>query len=356
MIAKVNAVIAHYHELEGRLASPAVTSSPPLMESVGREYSAIGKNLPVFNRYLMVSKNLIDAQAMLKSETDAEMIAMAREEIALHDQEIKGLEEKVRLLLVPRDPNDLKNAIVELRAGTGGTEAALFAADLYRMYSHYLENKGWKQEVISASYGDNDGIKEIIFEVTGPTVYGNLKFESGVHRVQRVPDTEAQGRIHTSAASVAVFPETDELELNIKPEELRIDVFRAGGKGGQHVNKTESAVRIVHLSTGIVVTCQDEKSQHKNKAQAMKVLQSRLFDRMQSEKNAKEAASRKSMVSTGDRSAKVRTYNFPQNRVTEHRINMTMHNLVAFMNGDIQDVIDALANADVAEKLNQLGQ
>jgi peptide chain release factor 1 len=252
---------------------------------------------------------------------------------------------------VPKDPNDLKNAIMEIRAGTGGIEAGIFAADLYRMYTHYLENKGWSFEVLSSSYGDIGAVKEIIFSVKGEDAYGALKFESGVHRVQRVPQTEAQGRIHTSAASVAVFPEADEVELTIDPSELRIDVFRAGGKGGQHVNKTESAVRIVHLPTGITVQCQDEKSQIKNKSRAMKILTSRLLDAKISEKQAAESATRKTMVGTGDRSEKIRTYNFPQNRLTDHRINLTIYKLDAVMNGDLQEIIDALNLADLNSRL-----
>jgi peptide chain release factor 1 len=250
---------------------------------------------------------------------------------------------------------DFKNAIMEIRAGTGGVEAGIFAADLYRMYTHFVENKGWKLEVLSSSYGDIGAIKEIIFMVSGDEAYGTLKFESGVHRVQRVPQTEAQGRIHTSAASVAVFPEADDIDSSIDPSEIRIDVFRAGGKGGQHVNKTESAVRIVHLETGLTVSCQDEKSQLKNKAKAMKILSSRLFDLRQSEKQAKESASRKIMVGSGDRSEKIRTYNFPQNRVSDHRINLTLYKLDAVINGDLQEIITALAAADLNERIQQSG-
>jgi peptide chain release factor 1 len=265
------------------------------------------------------------------------------------------LEQKIKLLLVPKDPTDEKNAIVEIRAGTGGIEAGIFGADLYRMYSHFIENKGWKQEVMSSSYGDIGAIKEIIFLVKGDNVFGTMKYESGVHRVQRVPQTEAQGRVHTSAASVAVFPEVDDLEVSIDPSEIRIDVFRAGGKGGQHVNKTESAVRIVHLETGLTVSCQDEKSQLKNKTQAMKILTSRLYDFRLSQKQAKESASRKIMVGSGDRSEKIRTYNFPQNRLTDHRINLTLYNLDSVINGNLQGVIDALIAADLNERVMQQG-
>jgi peptide chain release factor 1 len=240
---------------------------------------------------------------------------------------------------------------MEIRAGTGGIEAGIFGADLYRMYLHFIEKKNWSYEVLSSSYGDIGAIKEIIFAVKGEDVYGTLKFESGVHRVQRVPQTEAQGRIHTSAASVVVFPEADDVDITIDPTELRIDVFRAGGKGGQHVNKTESAVRIVHLPTGITVQCQDEKSQLKNKARAMKILTSRILDARISEKQAAESATRKTMVGSGDRSEKIRTYNFPQNRLTDHRINLTLYKLDAVMNGDLQEIVDALNKADLNERL-----
>jgi peptide chain release factor 1 len=264
------------------------------------------------------------------------------------------IEETVRRLLVPKDPNDLKNAIVEIRAGTGGTEAGIFAADLYRMYSRFAERKGWALEIMSSSYGDVGAIKEIIIMVSGEGAYGMLKHESGVHRVQRVPQTEAQGRIHTSAASVAVFPEVDEFEVNIDPKDLRIDVYRSTGHGGQSVNTTDSAVRIVHIPTGLIVTCQDEKSQLKNKSKAMKVLQSRLYDLKMNEIEAQEKAARRSMVSTGDRSAKIRTYNFPQGRLTDHRINLTLYKLADIIDGDLQDVTDALAAADISERLKNL--
>jgi len=351
MIEKIKEIIDRQHRLEEELASPAVTGNRALMESLGREYRAIKKNMPAYMRYLEILKNLSESKDLLKLESDPEIINIAKEDIAQIELELPPLDEKVKYMLVPRDPTDARDAIVEIRAGTGGIEAGIFAADLYRMYSHFIEKKNWTAEVLSSNYGDIGAIKEIVFMVKGEDVYGTLKFESGVHRVQRVPLTEAQGRVHTSAASVVVFPEADEVDLNIDPKELRIDVFRAGGKGGQHVNKTESAVRIVHLPTGITVQCQDEKSQLKNKAQAMKILTSRILDARISEKQAAESATRKTMVGSGDRSEKIRTYNFPQNRLTDHRINLTLYKLEAVMNGDLQDIVDALVKADLNERL-----
>ncbi|MDD5673589.1 MAG: peptide chain release factor 1 [Chitinivibrionales bacterium] len=351
MIEKIKSVLARYKELEDAMSQPGVAGDSNLMGKLGREYAAIGKSLPALNRFLDVSKRLADARLLVKTESDPDLMALAKEEIETLEPGFAQFEDQVRLLLVPKDPNDFKNAIVEIRAGTGGTEAAIFAADLYRMYTHYIENSGWKHEIMSSSYAELGGIKEIVFIVNGQNAYGQFKYESGVHRVQRVPLTEAQGRVHTSAASVAVFPEADELEVQIKPEELRIDVFRAGGAGGQHVNKTESAVRIVHLPTGITVSCQDEKSQIKNRAKGMKVLQSRVYDAMLRQEQEAKSASRKTMVGSGDRSAKIRTYNFPQNRVTDHRIGLTLYKLDAVVNGDLQALIDALAMADTNEKL-----
>jgi peptide chain release factor 1 len=351
MIAKIKEIIDRQRQLEEELASPSVTGNQALREKLGREYRGLQKNMPSYLRYLELAKNLSESKELLKSESDPEIIGIAKEDIAQIEQVLPALDEKVKYLLVPRDPVDARDAIVEIRAGTGGIEAGIFAADLYRMYSHYIEKKNWSAEVLSSNYGDIGAIKEIVFMVKGEDVYGTLKFESGVHRVQRVPLTEAQGRVHTSAASVVVFPEADEVDLNIDPKELRIDVFRAGGKGGQHVNKTESAVRIVHLPTGITVQCQDEKSQLKNKAQAMKILTSRILDARISEKQAAESATRKTMVGSGDRSEKIRTYNFPQNRLTDHRINLTLYKLEAVMNGDLQDIVDALVKADLNERL-----
>ncbi len=351
MIEKIKEIIERQKRIEDELASPAIINDRTLMEKLSKEYRGLKKNMPVYLKYMDLVKAVSDDRALLKTETDPELLGIVKEELSRFEQELPTLEEKVKYLLVPKDPNDVKNAIVEIRAGTGGIEAGIFGADLFRMYMHYIENKGWKSEVLSSSFGEMGAIKEIIFSVMGDDVYGSLKFESGVHRVQRVPQTEAQGRIHTSAASVAVFPEADDVELAIDPSELRIDVFRAGGKGGQHVNKTESAVRIVHLPTGITVQCQDEKSQMKNKSRAMKILTSRIMDAKISEKQAQESATRKIMVGTGDRSEKIRTYNFPQNRLTDHRIDLTLYKLDAVMNGDLQDIIDALIRAELNSRL-----
>lgn len=351
MIDKINEILDRKKQLEDELASPEVNSDPKLVEKLGREYRSLNKNLPTYNKYVDMLTTLKENRELIATETDPEFVAMAKEEIASIEKELPALEETVKYMLVPKDPNDSKNAIVEIRAGTGGVEAGIFGADLYRMYMHFIEKKKWSTAVLSSNYGEMGALKEIIFEVNGEDAYGTLKYESGVHRVQRVPETEAQGRVHTSAASVAVLAETDDIELNVDSSELRIDVFRAGGKGGQHVNKTESAVRIVHLPTGITVQCQDEKSQLKNKAQAMKILMSRIMDAKVAEKHASEAAYKKNLVGSGDRSEKIRTYNFPQNRLTDHRINLTLYKLEAVMNGDLQEIVDALSMAELNERL-----
>ena len=355
MIDRIQDIISRHSELEQLMASPEIAANPSEMEKLGREYNALAKSLPALKRYRELADQLAQAKEMLKTETDEELLEMAREEVLSCQEQLPALEEEVKRILVPKDPSDLKNAIMEIRAGTGGVEAGLFAGDLYRMYAHYAEMKGWKIEVMSTSEGEIGGIKEIIFMISGSGAYGALKYESGVHRVQLIPKTESQGRLHTSAATVAVFAEADEIEVNIDPADLRIDVYRSSGPGGQSVNTTDSAVRIVHTPTGLTVTCQDEKSQHKNKAKALKVLQSRLYDQMQSEQQEKETASRRSMVSTGDRSAKIRTYNFPQNRVTDHRINLTLYKLDQIMQGNIQELSDALTVADLDEKVKDGG-
>lgn len=355
MVEKIEGIILRHKELEELLALPETVSDPSKMEKLGREYNNIQKSLPIFRKYLETVKAIEDSHELLNCESDPDLVALAQEEVHLNEAALPDLEKKVKFLLVPRDPKDFKNAVVEIRAGTGGTEAGIFAADLYRMYTHFIENKGWTIEVLSSSFGDLGAVKEIILMAKGESAYGTLKYESGVHRVQRVPQTEAQGRIHTSAASVAVFPEADEFEVDINPNDLRIDLYCSSGPGGQSVNTTYSAVRIVHIPSGIVVTCQDEKSQIKNKAKALKVLQTRLYEKKIAEIEAEESAARKSMVSTGDRSAKIRTYNFPQNRVTDHRINLTLYSLDAVINGDLDELIDALAIADLEEKVNQCG-
>lgn len=352
---KVDAVFRRHDELEQMLASSEIASDPSKMEKFGREYNSIHKNIPVYKKYMEVVQSIEDATQLLHQESDPELLELAQEELRANEELLPELEQQIKRLLVPRDPKDLKNAIVEIRAGTGGTEAGIFGADLYRMYTHFIEQRNWSYEILNASYGDLGAIKEIIFLVKGENAYGTLKYESGVHRVQRVPQTEAQGRIHTSAASVAVFPEADEFEIDINPNELRIDLYCSSGPGGQSVNTTYSAVRIVHVPTGITVTCQDEKSQLKNKAKALKVLQTRLYEKKLAEVEAEESAARKSMVSTGDRSAKIRTYNFPQNRVTDHRINLTLYSLDKIIDGDLQELIDSLSIAELNERIQQSG-
>ena len=355
MRKKVEHFINRYHELEHQLAQPETASNPSQMEKLGKEYNSIGKNIPIFKQYLKILDTIAEAKQIIENETDADLVDLADQEIRESESELEDLEQKVKFLLVPRDPKDVKNAVIEIRAGTGGTEAGIFAADLYRMYSHFIERKGWNKEILGSSYGDLGAIKEIIFMVRGENAYGIMKYESGVHRVQRVPQTETQGRVHTSAASVAVFPEADEFEVQIDPNELRIDLYCSSGPGGQSVNTTYSAVRIVHIPTGITVTCQDEKSQHKNKAKALKVLQTRLYEKKLGEIEAQESAARKSMVSTGDRSAKIRSYNFPQNRITDHRINLTLYSLDTVIDGDLDELTVALSIAELNEKVKQSG-
>lgn len=352
---KLNDILQRHKELEEQLAMPETAFDPSKMEKLGREYNNINKNLPAFKEYLSTVAAIEEAKEIIKAEPDEEMVVLAQEELEEAQTKLPDLEDKVKMLLVPRDPRDMKNAIVEIRAGTGGTEAGIFGADLYRMYTHFLEQKGWGCEVLSSSYGEVGSIKEMIFLVKGENAYGTLKYESGVHRVQRVPQTEAQGRVHTSAASVAVFAEADDVEIDINPNDLRIDTYCSSGPGGQSVNTTYSAVRIVHVPTGITVTCQDEKSQIKNKAKALKVLRTRLYEKQLAEVEAQESAERRSMVSTGDRSAKIRTYNFPQNRLTDHRINLTLYSLDRVINGDLDELVEALSLADLNERVKQTG-
>lgn len=350
MVKKIKELLARYKEIETLLVTPEVTGDLKKMEKLGREYNQIRKKKPLFKEYIDIQRKLSEARDMLKTETDEEFLVLVHDEIREYEKTLPKLEDKIKKLLIPKDPSDKKNAIVEIRAGTGGTEAGLFSFDLYRMYTLFSERKGWNIEVLNTSPGEVGGLKEIIFMLKGDDVYGTLKYESGVHRVQRVPQTESQGRIHTSASSVAVFPEADDIEIEIDQNDLRIDVYRSSGPGGQSVNTTDSAVRIVHIPTGMTVTCQDEKSQHKNKTKAMKVLKSRLFEEERKQREAEESASRKSMVSTGDRSVKIRTYNFPQGRVTDHRINLTLYRLEDILQGNLQEIIDALSAADLDER------
>lgn len=351
MFEQLESIEKRYCALSEEMARTEVASDPDRFRKLSKEYRDLEIIVKVYRAYRKVRNSLMEAEEILRTSADKELMDMAQmEKEELAQQETKMAEELKRLL-IPKDPNDSKDTVVEIRAGAGGDEAALFAANLYRMYSRYAENIGGKCEMLSSNPTGIGGYKEIIFSVIGQDVYGKLKYESGVHRVQRIPETEANGRIHTSTATVAVLPEAEEVDIEIDPNDLKIDVFRSSGPGGQSVNTTDSAVRITHLPSGLVVTCQDEKSQHKNKAKALKVLRSRLLDAAIQEQQAKMAANRRSQVGTGDRSAKIRTYNYPQSRITDHRIKITLHRLEDVLNGDLGELIDALRLADQTEKL-----
>ena len=351
MLDKLRDIEIRYRELEGQLSDPKVVSKQGLYQKFAKEHADLTELVETIRQYEKV-KSRIDEYSGLLQENDEELQSMVKEEMPQLQQEKTELEEKIRILLIPKDPNDDKNVFLEIRAGTGGDEAGLFAGDLFRMYAKYAESQGWHVEVVSSSpAGGVGGFKEIIAQIDGKAAYSRLKYESGVHRVQRVPVTEAQGRIHTSAVTVAIMPEAEDVEVNIDPNELRVDVYRSTGHGGQSVNTTDSAVRITHLPTGLVVTCQDEKSQLKNKNKAMKVLRARLLDAEVQRQNAEQAQARKSQVGSGDRSERIRTYNFPQGRITDHRINLTRYDLDNFINGNIGTMLDALSSHYQAEAL-----
>ena len=351
-VEKLKDIKAKFEDINRQLSDPAIMSDQEKLISLSKKRSELEEIVSVYDRYEQVENEINENLRIIDEEDDSELISFAKEELESLKEERDGLEEKIKLLLIPRDPNDDKNVIMEIRQGTGGEEAALFASDLLRMYTRFAELKGWKFELIDLNESSGlGGIKEATVSISGKSVYGDLKFESGVHRVQRVPLTEASGRIHTSAASVAVLPEVEDVEVDIDPSELKIDVYRSGGAGGQNVNKVETAIRITHLPTGIVVQCQDERSQLKNRHKAMKVLKARLYDIKVREQTDEIAAQRKSMVKSGDRSEKIRTYNYPQNRVTDHRIGLTLYNLSNIMEGDLFELIEKLKIADRAEKL-----
>lgn len=354
MLEKLDSLEDKFNEITDLLSKPEIISDQTQYQKYARAHAELEDLVQKYRDYKSVLQQIQDTREMLNEDQETEFRQMLEEEMVILKDSKSSMEEELKLLLLPKDPNDEKSVIMEIRAGTGGEEAALFANDLFRMYSRYAENQGWKIDIMDAHYTDIGGIKELIFAIDGVGAYSKLKYESGVHRVQRVPSTESGGRIHTSAATVAVLPEAEEVEVDIDPNELRIDVYCSSGPGGQSVNTTQSAVRVTHIPTGLVVTCQDEKSQHKNKAKALRVLRARLLEVLEEEKNAEMAGTRKSQVGTGDRSERIRTYNFPQGRVSDHRVNITLYKLDSFLEGQMNEIIDSLIAQDQAEKLKQV--
>lgn len=350
MLDQIKGALQRYEELSMRMSQPDAMEDMARWRSELKEHAALEPLVALAKEYEDSETAIAEAESLL-TDADAEVQAMAREEILVHKEKIEKIEQELRMMLLPKDPNDDKNVILEVRAGTGGEEAALFGTALVRMYTRYAENMGWQVETLSVNETEIGGMKEAVLMIMGNGAFSRLKYESGVHRVQRVPETESSGRIHTSAATVAVLPEVEDVEIDVSPQDLRIDTYRSGGAGGQHVNKTESAIRITHIPTGLVVTCQDEKSQIKNKEKAMKVLKSRLLDFYQQQQDSTQRDSRRLMVGSGDRSERIRTYNFPQGRVTDHRINLTLYRLPAFLEGDCDELFDALHMAEQAAKL-----
>jgi len=355
ILSRLEGVKVRFEEVGLLITDPSIIADMARYVRLNREYKQLEPVVEALNAYKNLLSNIEGAREMIAEEKDEELRVMAKEELDLYQQQLAPLEEDIKLLLLPKDPEDEKNAIVEIRAGTGGDEASIFAGDLYRMYSKYFESKGWKASTTSFTEGTVGGYKEIIMTVTGDGVYGIMKYESGVHRVQRVPQTETQGRVHTSAATVAVLPEAEDFEVEVKQSDIRKDTYCSSGPGGQSVNTTYSAIRLTHIPTGIVVTCQDEKSQLKNLDKAMKELKTRLYNLEYQKRMDQISSKRKTMVSSGDRSAKIRTYNYPQGRVTDHRINLTLYNLQTIINGDIQEIIDKLQMAENAERLKEHG-
>ncbi len=355
LLSKLSTLADRHQEIEGLMSVQEVISDQSRFRALAKEHAEISPIIACYEDYRSAESDLSEAEA-LSQEDDAEMRAMAQDEINTQRQRLSGLEDELNRLLLPRDPDDRANVYLEIRAGTGGDEAGLFTGDLLRMYLRYAEAQGWKTEIMSSSEAEIGGYKEVIVRVSGDNVYSRMKFESGAHRVQRVPETESQGRIHTSACTVAVLPEIDDVEeIQINPSDLRIDTFRASGAGGQHVNKTDSAIRVTHLPTGVVVECQDERSQHKNRARAMSLLQSRLLRAERDKQTAEQASTRRNLVGTGDRSERIRTYNYPQGRITDHRINLTLYKLDEIIAGDLDQVIEPLVTEHNADLMAQLG-
>ncbi|WP_416440546.1 peptide chain release factor 1 [Leeuwenhoekiella sp. A16] len=356
MLGKLNIVKQRFDEVSDLIIQPDVISDQKRYIELNKEYKDLRALMNEREIYVEHTERITEAEEIIADGSDAEMVEMAKMQLEEAKSALPALEEKIRMMLVPKDPEDSKNAVMEIRAGTGGDEASIFAGDLYRMYTKYCESKGWKTSTVDFNEGTSGGFKEIQFEITGDDVYGTLKYEAGVHRVQRVPQTETQGRVHTSAATVMVFPEAEEFDVEIDPKDVRIDYFCSSGPGGQSVNTTYSAVRLTHMPTGLVAQCQDQKSQHKNKEKAFRVLRSRLYDMELAKKQEEDALKRGSMVTSGDRSAKIRTYNYPQGRVTDHRINLTLYDLSNIIDGDIQKIVDELQLVNNTEKLKETGE